>query len=127
MTQLFPKNKVVKPFDTSSRSVRMNIGQQFTVLESQRCQMVKKSDVVRELVGQHNYQKALSIAKDFRLGITPAESSTMRRAYECMVHERFYRSIGTDVPQAIKDGTEILIRLYGRSGKHDLHEQIPES
>lgn len=77
--------------------------------------MVKKTDVVRNLVGKREYRKALSIAKDFRLGITPEQSSTMKRAYECMVHERFYLSIGTDTKKAIRDGIEVLEGLYGRS------------
>lgn len=77
--------------------------------------MVKKTDVVRDLVGKREYRKALSIAKDFRLGITPEQSSTMKRAYECMVHERFYLSIGTDTKKAVRDGIEVLEGLYGRS------------
>lgn len=77
--------------------------------------MVKKTDVVRDLVGKREYRKALSIAKDFHLGITPEQSSTMKRAYECMVHERFYLSIGTDTKKAVRDGIEVLEGLYGRS------------
>lgn len=77
--------------------------------------MVKKTDVVRDLVAKREYRKALSIAKDFRLGITPEQSSTMKRAYECMVHERFYLSIGTDTKKAVCDGIEVLEGLYGRS------------
>ena len=88
--------------------------------------MVKKSDMVRELVGRREYSRALSIAKDFRLGITPEQSSRMTRAYECMVHERFYLSIGTDTQRAVREGIETLEGLYGRSCKHDLHQQIPK-
>ena len=86
--------------------------------------MEKMSDIVRRLVGQKEYRKALGIAKDFKMGITPEESGMMRRAYECMVHERFYLSIGTDVNEAIRVGIEVLEGLYGRSCKHDLHQQI---
>lgn len=89
--------------------------------------MEKKSDIVRALVSRKEYRKALSIAKDFRLGITPEQSGTMRRAYECMVHERFYLSLGTDTKQAVRDGIEVLEGLYGRSCKqNDLHQQILE-
>ena len=42
--------------------------------------MVKKSDLVRSLVEKREYRKALNIAKDFKLGITPEQSSMMRRA-----------------------------------------------
>ena len=88
--------------------------------------MVKKPDLVRSLVEQREYRKALNIAKDFKLGITPVQSSMMRRAYECMVHERFYLSIGTDIQKAVREGIEVLEGLYGRSCKNDLHQQIPE-
>ena len=52
--------------------------------------MVRKSDTVRSLVAQKQYKQALRIAKDFRLGITAEQSLRMKKAYECMVHERFY-------------------------------------
>lgn len=75
--------------------------------------MVKKTDIVRELVKAGEYKKALKIAKDFRLGITPAQSNGMKKAYECMVHSRFYLSIGEDVPKRIEEGVNILVGLYG--------------
>lgn len=49
--------------------------------------MIRKSDMVRSLVAEHQYKKALRIAKDFRLGITAEQSLRMKKAYECMVHE----------------------------------------
>lgn len=45
--------------------------------------MIRKSDIVRSLVAEHQYKKALRIAKDFRLGITPEQSLRMKKAYEC--------------------------------------------
>ena len=48
--------------------------------------MERKSDKVRRLVADGDFKGALRIAKDFRLGITKEQSSTMTRAYECMVH-----------------------------------------
>ena len=48
--------------------------------------MIRKSDIVRSLVAERQYKKALKIAKDFRLGITPEQSLKMKKAYECMVH-----------------------------------------
>lgn len=90
--------------------------------------MEKKSDIVRDLVGREEYRKALAIAKDFRLGITPEQSDKMTRAYECMVHERFYLSINTDTQAAVREGIEVLRNLYGRSCcQNDLHQQIPKS
>ena len=48
--------------------------------------MERKSDKVRRLVADGDFKGALRIAKDFRLGIAKEQSSTMTRAYECMVH-----------------------------------------
>lgn len=77
--------------------------------------MIKKSDIVRELVSQGNYKKALSITKGFRLGITREQNDKMVRAYECMVDDRFYKSIGVNISEAIQDGVDVLMGLYGRS------------
>ena len=40
----------------------------------------KKSDAVRRLVAAGEYQRALGIAKDFRLGISKEERDAMRLA-----------------------------------------------
>lgn len=75
--------------------------------------MEKKSDIVRRLVGEGNYQKALSIAKSFKLGITKDQHNAMLRAYECMVHPDFYKSIGANLGEDIKAGVSVLVSLYG--------------
>lgn len=75
--------------------------------------MERKSDMVRRFVEDGDYRKALSIAKGFRLGITPEQRSTMTRAYECMVHPSFYSSLGTNLSQAIDEGVSVLKGLYG--------------
>jgi len=76
--------------------------------------MESKSDRVRELVSCGEYQKALSITKDFRLGITSEQKDKMVRAYECMVHGRFYSTLGINTGHAIEDGINVLVGLYGR-------------
>ena len=76
--------------------------------------MIRKSDMVRSLVAEHQYKKALRIAKDFRLGITAEQSLRMKKAYECMVHERFYISLGEDTKARIAEGIETLVGIYGR-------------
>ena len=48
----------------------------------------------------------------------------MTLAYECMVHGRFYQQLGYDLKQKIAEGLDVLLRLYGRSEQHDLHQQI---
>ena len=74
----------------------------------------KKSDKVRRLVAAGEYKAALSIAKDFRLGIEAEDRNAMKRGYECMVTSpAFYRSIGFDVDGCVKKGIEVLVRIYG--------------
>lgn len=73
----------------------------------------RKSDVVRRLVSEGEFKSALRIAKDFRLGISRKDSEDMKRGYECMVHPRFYESIGIDPRQTALKGVETVQRLYG--------------
>ncbi len=75
--------------------------------------MPNKSEKVRRLVRTGDYQKALSIVKTFRCGITRAQHDAMVRAYECIVHPGFYRSIGADLNADIEVGVNVLISLYG--------------
>lgn len=75
--------------------------------------MVRKSDIVRELVKQKNYRKALAIAKKFVLGISREEQQKMVRAHECMVNPRFYEQLGIDPEEAIRSGIAVLTHIYG--------------
>lgn len=75
--------------------------------------METKTSIVKQLVASKDYKKALSIVKGFRLGIAETEHDTMTRAYECMVHPSFYKSIGIDTERAITDGIQVLTALYG--------------
>ncbi len=87
--------------------------------------MTRKSDIVRSLVAERQYKKALRIAKDFRLGITPEQSLRMKKAYECMVHERFYLSLGEDIQKRIAEGIETIVSIYGKENLNyaeDLHK-----
>lgn len=89
--------------------------------------MVRKSDMVRSLVAEKQYKKALRIAKDFRLGITAEQSLRMKKAYECMVHERFYLSLGENVKDRIAEGIETIISIYGKESLDNgkvIHKQI---
>lgn len=74
--------------------------------------MVKKTDQVRSMVEQGKYKEALRIAKGFRLGITREQSDALTRAYECMVHPEFYRSIGKNIQECIEGGVAVLHELY---------------
>ena len=74
--------------------------------------MEKKTDIVRGLVAGGDYKKALGIVKTFRLGISREDSIAMTRAYECLVSERFYRSLGVNVAESIEKGVQTLKRYY---------------
>lgn len=75
--------------------------------------MIRKSDVVRTAVKEHDWKEALKIAKGFRIGISNVDREVMNRAYECMVHPSFYRQIGVDVEEAIRRGKEVVAGIYG--------------
>lgn len=73
----------------------------------------KKTSMVREAVARKDFKKALLLAKDFRIGISSEQRKKMSLAYECMVHERFYLSMGRDIEQAKAEGINVVVRLYG--------------
>lgn len=75
--------------------------------------MVTKTEIVKGLVKQRSYRKALVVAKKFSIGITKADHDAMVRAHECMTNPRFYQQLGTDTERAIGDGVAVLERLYG--------------
>lgn len=73
----------------------------------------KKSDAVRRLVAAGDFKSALRIASNFRLGISPEDHAIMKRGWECLNFSGFYRSIGIDVPETIRQAQETVQRLYG--------------
>lgn len=75
--------------------------------------MVKKTEQARDLVRQGRYKEALRIVKGFRLGITREQIESMTRAYECMVHPDFYRSIGKNTQECIDGGVAVLCQIFG--------------
>ena len=75
--------------------------------------MKRKSDMVKELVAQGDFKKALSIAKGFKIGFTKKEQDLMIRAHECVVHPGFYSQLGFDEAKIIEDGIAFVKRVYG--------------
>ena len=75
--------------------------------------METKSDTVRRLVANRRYKEALRIAKDFHLGISRADLDDMKTGYECIVHERFYKSLGYDTENKIDKAICTIMRIYG--------------
>ena len=74
---------------------------------------MKKTELVRQAIAAGDMKKALRIAKGFRIRVTAEQRDAMARAYECMMYPEFYRQIGTDIPNAIAKGVDIVKTLYG--------------
>ena len=72
-----------------------------------------KTNIVRKLLAEGSHKRALSIAKSFKLGINKEDSNQLNRAYECLVHRKFYEQIGKDPEQEIIAGLLVLNRFYG--------------
>ena len=79
--------------------------------------MIRKSEIVREAVKRQDWKKALSIAKNFRIGVTEEQRDIMTRGYECMVHTDFYRQLGTDIEEAIEKAKHEVADYVERSRK----------
>ena len=75
--------------------------------------MNTKVDMVKSSIQSGDYKKALSIVKGFKMRITKEQHNVMLRAYECMVHPAFYKSIGIDLNKAIEEGVMVLKSIYG--------------
>ena len=56
-------------------------------------------------------KEALREAKDFRIGVSKEQRSTMARAYECIVHPSFYKSIGKNLTECIEAGIKVLVEV----------------
>ena len=67
-----------------------------------------KAKDVRVFIQQGDFKKALSGAKNFRIGVTKEQRSAMRRAYEAIIHPRFYEQLGVDIEMAIQEGITVL-------------------
>lgn len=69
---------------------------------------MSKTELVRQYIKQEKWKEALREAKDFRIGVTKEQRSVMARAYECIVHPDFYRSIGKNLNECIECGKLVL-------------------
>lgn len=70
--------------------------------------MIKKTDRAREAFRAGDYKTSLRLAKTFRLGLNADERAALVRAYECIVHPEFYRSIGKDPETEIERGLRVF-------------------
>ncbi len=88
---------------------------------------MRKTEMVRQLVREKNYKKALRIAKGFRIGISEEQRKSMTMAYECMIYPDLYRQLGKDIEQEVRKGIAVVSRLYGEKRNEDIYEQVFQS
>ena len=69
---------------------------------------MSKSEMVRQYIKSGKWKEALREAKDFRIGVSKEQRSTMARAYECIIHPSFYLSIGKNLDECIEAGKAVL-------------------
>lgn len=72
---------------------------------------MSKTELVKQFLAQGKVKEALREAKDFRIGVSKEQRSLMTRAYECIVHPDFYKSIGKDVQECISIGLKTLVEV----------------
>jgi hypothetical protein len=70
-----------------------------------------KSESVKDLLTQGNFNEALRQAKSFKLGLTKAEKSTLKRGYECIDNASFYAQLGLVPSVCIAEAVIVLCRL----------------
>lgn len=72
---------------------------------------MSKSELVRNYIKNQQWKEALREAKDFRIGVTKEQRSTMARAYECIVHPNFYMMLGKNLAECIEAGKSVLMEV----------------
>ena len=75
--------------------------------------MISKTEKVKQLVKNGEYQKALSLARTFRFWSNDQDKKTIQLAAEVRKNSSFYTQIGKDVEAEYQKGVETITRLYG--------------
>lgn len=76
-------------------------------------QLVSKTNQVIAFMRAGDYTSALRIAKTFRMGLTPDDEITLRRAHEAPLNPGFWKQIGGNPEGLRQDGIRLLHELYG--------------
>lgn len=76
--------------------------------------METKNALVRRLVSQKLYKEALSICKDWNVGISPEDRDQLRLGYECMLYPKFYQQLHKDINLEIDKTIFVLNKLYNK-------------
>lgn len=75
--------------------------------------MEKKTDKVISLLRGGNYEKALSIAKTFRLGFTKEQRRVLQIASETLTgNGGFYKQLGIDTDSMVNEAKKLLNDTY---------------
>jgi hypothetical protein len=72
-----------------------------------------KAQEVRRLIAANDYKSALRGAKDFHIGVSKEQRSVMSRAYECLVHQNFYRQLGKNINDCVQAGITVMQEVMG--------------
>lgn len=59
-----------------------------------------------------NKPKALSLVKDFRIGLTKEERSILQRGHQASTHPSFFTQIGKDPQQLIQEAYVVFERKF---------------
>jgi len=71
-----------------------------------------KTEQLKQLIENNEMDKALSLAKSFKIWDRKEDKEVVILAHECNVNPDFYRQIGKDVPACIEAGVNTLKRIY---------------
>ena len=72
--------------------------------------IISKTELVKKHISNGEFEKALSIAKGFKIGDKEL-LNTIKLGYDCLKNPSFYKQIGKDTEACIKDGVDAMIEL----------------
>lgn len=77
--------------------------------------MQTKTEKVEILVKAGEFDKALKIAKTFKIWDNKSDGEQIKLASEIKANASFYKQIGKDVDKEYEKGIEVLKRVYGEA------------
>jgi len=73
--------------------------------------METKNALVRRLVADKEYKKALQICKEWGY-VNPTHREVLRLGYECLMYPRFYKQLGYDCDKCYHEAITVLELVY---------------
>lgn len=88
--------------------------------------MIVKTDVVRNLVKEQNFEKALRIAGKFKkqIGMTKEQLNQIQLGYSCLNNSDFYKQLGKNTEEEITKAYKVLEEVYGVSASNSKMEEL---